>query len=137
MVSFYLTLSNQLCSNSAQSYPTVGLCTVLHSREICQLECFSKEKTNQVVNDLTEDYLDPILEKKRSVEEMWRKCGSKRSRRTVACQGARGFSIFADNVGFQSTARNNTGLHNKNQYVSMAQAVVVENRVASSHLRYF
>ena len=33
MVSFYLTLSNPSCPNPAEPYPTVGLCTVLHSEK--------------------------------------------------------------------------------------------------------
>ena len=32
-MSFYSTLSNPFCSNPAQSYHIVGLCTVLHSEK--------------------------------------------------------------------------------------------------------
>ena len=84
---------------------------------------------------MNSDVLEPVVSMKEEVETMWQECSTQQLRRTVACKSVPGFCIFADNVGFQVNPRHNTGFSNKGMYVTLSQAIIVKNRVASAHLK--
>ena len=61
---------------------------------------FSRKTSVKLVQNLLEGHDASVVEMRNKVEEIWKEAPSKRLRRTLASQpGAKGISLFADNVG--------------------------------------
>jgi len=66
-------------------------------------DCFSRKTSVKLVHNLLEGHDASVVEMRNKVEEIWKEAPSKRLRRTLASQpGAKGISLFADNVGKES-----------------------------------
>jgi hypothetical protein len=59
----------------------------------------SQNSTTDLVDQVVADHDVDILKMKEDVQEMWKKCSSKRERRSVASEKTPGFSLYGDNIG--------------------------------------
>ena len=100
-------------------------------------DCYSRQVSLQLLDQIAEDWDEPILGLKQQVEELYQGRLTRTARQALATRlGIKGFVVHADNVGKLIVPRYNTGFKNQNRYLSACMVMVMENRFPTAHLRY-